>query len=382
MKIIADTNIPYVKQVFSPLGDVFLQEGRAISAKLVSDADVLLVRSVTHVDEPLLNRSQVRFVGTATIGTDHVDIKYLQQQGIGFASAPGSNAISAAEYVVSALTGPAMRGCVSLPGSHIALVGCGNVGSRVLSRLEALGAICVVNDPPRQARYKDRNYVDFDEILDADIVTVHTPLNHAGQYPTYHLCDERFFARLKPNAIFINTARGAVVDERGLKGVLEKRKDLQLILDVWDGEPEIDVDLLRQVSIGTPHIAGYSLDGKVRGTEMIYRAACEYFGCPVDWRLDPLPVPTADKFVQVLDCWSDEEAITRLIQNSYDCANDDKNLRKIIRLEGQDRGKYFDELRRDYPVRREFSYYQVGVPASRQILATCLSKLGFKPIIE
>ena len=283
MKIVADENIPCVAEAFASLGEVTLCPGRSMRAADVRDADILLVRSVTRVGPELLEGSRVRFVGSATIGFDHVDRDYLQERGIGFATAPGSNATSAAEYVVSALLVLAERKGFELAGRRVGIVGCGNVGSRVRDRLTALGMQCLVNDPPLKAQGGHDDYVGLDDILDADVITFHVPFTREGDWPTWHLADRAFLERLKRGAVLVNTARGAVVDNAALDALLAARDDLTVVLDVWEGEPAISEALLQKVDIGTPHIAGYSLDGKLRGTDMIYRAACAHFDRPVDW---------------------------------------------------------------------------------------------------
>jgi len=375
MKIIADENIPCVQQAFAPLGEVSLWPGRELQAEQVRDADILLVRSVTRVDAALLEGSSVRFVGSATIGFDHVDRDYLQQQGIGFATAPGSNATSAAEYVVSALMVLSERQGFELAGKTVGIIGCGNVGSRVRQKLSALGMQCRANDPPLQAGGDHDDFVSLDEVLQADIVTVHVPLTKTSRYPTFHLVNETFLERLKPGAIFINTSRGAVADNRALEALLASRDDLSVVLDVWEDEPSISASLLRQVDLGTPHIAGYSYDGKLRGTEMIYRAASEYFAQPVVWHAaDELPP------VATIDMRSRETGnalVSAMVLGAYDVRQDDARLRATLALSAAERTSAFDRLRKDYPVRREFTESTVLLDEPAGAAGTLLSGLGF-----
>ena len=225
MKIIADENIPCVEQAFASLGEVGLLPGRDMQRDQVRDADILLVRSVTRVDQALLEGSNVRFVGSATIGFDHVDRDYLTQQGIGFSTAPGCNATSAAEYVVSALMAISDKKNISLSGKSAGIIGCGNVGSRVRSKLAALGMTCKVNDPPLAASGDHAAFVELEEALQADIVTLHVPLSNSGLHPTYHLVDATAMQKLKPGAVLVNTSRGAVVDNHALNALLEHRGD-------------------------------------------------------------------------------------------------------------------------------------------------------------
>ena len=377
MRIIADENIPCVAKAFASLGEVKLLPGRGMSAAQVRGADILLVRSVTRVDARLLAGSSVQFVGSATIGFDHVDREYLQQQGIGFSTAPGSNATSAAEYVVSALLALSAQQGFDPAGRTVGIIGCGNVGSRVRQKLVALGMDCLVNDPPLQAQGGHEDFVDLDAVLQADVITVHVPYIRQGPWPTHHLVDAAFLARLRPGTVFINTARGAVTDNLALDRLLASRSDLSVVLDVWEGEPDISMSLLEKVRLGTPHIAGYSLDGKLRGTEMIYHAACAHFGQPIQWlAADDLPAGLS------LDLRALQETplLTQLqaaVFTCYDIRRDDASLRELLALPAPERPGRFDRLRKEYPVRREFPQARIttGDPAGE--LASTLSGLGF-----
>jgi erythronate-4-phosphate dehydrogenase len=374
MKIVADENIPCVAEAFASLGEVTLRPGRAMTAADVRDADILLVRSVTRVGPELLDGSGVRFVGSATIGFDHVDRDYLQARDIGFATAPGSNATSAAEYVVSALL-LAGREESGLAGRRVGIVGCGNVGSRVRDRLTALGMHCMINDPPLKAQGGHDDYVELDAILDADVITFHVPLTRDGDWPTLHLADRGFLERLKPGTTLINTARGAVVDNTALEALLAGRRDLTVVLDVWEGEPAISEALLEKVAIGTAHIAGYSIDGKLRGTEMIYRAACAHVSRLAGWRpVNALPA----RQVLVLDDVQDTvTALRQAVCFAYDIREDDARLRDMTTLPVDQRPHYFDRLRKEYPVRREFSETVIRLPGGNDELGRMLTALGF-----
>jgi erythronate-4-phosphate dehydrogenase len=375
MNIIADENIPCVRQAFASLGEVTLLPGRGMRPEQVRDAELLLVRSVTRVDRELLEGSRVRFVGSATIGFDHVDRDYLRAQGIGFSTAPGSNATSAAEYVVSALMVLAQRQGFDPAGMTAGIIGCGNVGSRVRRKLEALGMQCLVNDPPLQAQGGHDDFVDLEQVLQADVITVHVPLTRSGPHPTLHLVGAEFLARLKPGAVFINTARGAVVDNAALDSLLGERADISIVLDVWEGEPAINCDLLKKVDLGTPHIAGYSLDGKLRGTEMIYRAACEFLGAPVQWSAatELPPGPSLE-----LAAGDDRlDAARAAVLECYDVRADDARLRHMLTLPPEERAACFDRLRKEYPVRREFAELDVLATRMDARLEQLLAGLGF-----
>ena len=377
MKIIADENIPGVEKAFASLGEVELLPGRGMRAEQVRDADILLVRSVTRVDEHLLAGSNTCFVGSATIGFDHIDRDYLQSRNIGFSSAPGSNAISAAEYVISALMVLAGQSGTVLNGKTAGIIGCGNVGSRVQERLAALGVQCLVNDPPLKVQGGHEDYVELDALLQADIISVHVPLVSDGDYPTHHLLGGALFEQLKPGAILVNTSRGAVADNQALDDVLGRRSDLSVVLDVWEGEPEISMSLLEKVTLATPHIAGYSLDGKLRGTEMIYNAACKYFQRPLEWNaVDELPVvkPIDSSNFLANDVSGN---IRKAVLGCYDVREDDARLRAILSLPPEDRPAYFDRLRKEYPIRREFQTQKITGADMDESTQTALRGLGF-----
>ncbi|HUU26510.1 MAG TPA: 4-phosphoerythronate dehydrogenase, partial [archaeon] len=379
MNILADENMPLAREAFSNLGEVRLLPGREISPESVADCDILAVRSVTLVDQHLLEGSRVRFVGTATIGTDHVDTGYLSGAGVGFASAPGCNAVSVAEYVTAALFVLAAGGGFELREKSLGIIGVGNVGSRVSARAEALGMRVVWNDPPLYDQTGDPRYRSLDEALEADIITFHAPLEKAGPYPTYHMADAGLIKRLRPGAILLNTSRGGVMDSTALEEGLASGRVEACVLDVWENEPDISLSLLSAAAIGTPHIAGYSLDGKVRGTQMIYEAACRYFGLDPVW--DPsglLPEPERARIRLEGSLPDAQELAAEAVVAAYPILADDSKLREIINIPEEKRGAYFDSLRKNYPVRREFSSRTVELAQGLSPLAPVLKELGFK----
>ena len=376
MQILADENIPFVKELFTNLGSVHTVLGRDLSHANLGDAEILLVRSVTQVNDKLLANSGIRFVGTATIGLDHIDLDYLQQQQIGFTSAPGSNAIAVAEYVLSALLIIAQRQNFQLHDKTVGIIGCGHVGSQVLNQLQALGIKCLIYDPPLQEQKPSSMYVDLKTVLSADIITLHIPLEKTGRYPTYHLVNREFLAQLRDDAILLNTSRGAVVDETALLETLARRPAMTVILDVWQNEPNINPFLLQQVTLGTPHIAGYSFDGKVRGTEMLYAAVCDYFQISPTWTAKtslPEPPLTHLAFSKTVD---DNNALHTAVMASYDIRRDDAALRQM--KHATQPGIYFDQLRKNYPVRRELSCIKIELPPEKATLAAQLKGLGFQ----
>jgi len=384
MKIIADANIPFVKECFSSIGQVTVVGGRQITASLVADADVLLVRSITPVGPELLAKSRVQFVATATIGFDHIDRDFLEQSNIGFASAPGSNANSAAEYVVSALLEVAQRRNLTLEGSSIGIIGVGNVGGKVAQKCAAIGMKVFLNDPPLQRQTGDAGYLPIEELFGCDFITMHTPLTLDGPDKTHHLADERFFGSLRDGCVFINASRGSVVDSRALEVALASGRLRAAVLDVWEKEPAIDVELLKMVDIGTPHIAGYSLDGKINGLIMIYRSVCEYFGLKPKFDIaDFLPEPSVPQVELGRELGREQDAVAQAVRQVYRIDEDDERLRRVLDEPAEKRGVYFDHLRKNYPVRREFQNTKViltagGALKNSQRLVNKLRGIGFK----
>jgi erythronate-4-phosphate dehydrogenase len=267
VKILVDENMPYARELFSRLGDVKAVAGRPIPVEELNDADALMVRSVTKVNEALLAGKPVKFVGTATAGTDHVDDAWLKQAGIGFSAAPGCNAIAVVEYVFSALLMLAERDGFALRDRTVGIVGVGNVGGRLQKRLEALGIRTLLCDPPRADRGDEGEFHSLDELVaQCDVLTFHTPLFKDGPYKSLHLADDALIRALKPGTILINACRGPVVDNAALLNRLNAGQELSVVLDVWEPEPDLSVALLALVDVGTAHIAGYTLEGKARGT--------------------------------------------------------------------------------------------------------------------
>ena len=378
MKIVADANIPLLQDAFEPLGDVIALPADRITPEAVRDAGALLVRSVTRVGPALLDSSAVRFVATATIGVDHVDQAYLASRGIGFASAQGSNARSVAEYVFAALSVLAGRRGRRLTDGVLGVVGVGNVGSRVVRMAEALGMKVLRNDPPLARKTADPAYVPIEALAEADVVTFHVPLTREGPDATYHLIGESLLRRLKCGVTLLNTSRGAVADAAALKAATDARHTGALVLDVWENEPEIDLDLLDRVDLATPHVAGYSFDGKVNGTRRVLDALCRHFGLERGWDPAPLMPPPAHPSVALPGGLDPEEAIRRAVAAAYPIEADDQRLRAIRREPPDARGRYFSALRRDYPVRREFPETCVELASPDPSLLGALHALGFR----
>ncbi len=379
MLIIADENIPYVKEGFAEFGDVITVHGRKITKDIIKNADILLVRSITKVNADLLEGTSIRFVGTATIGYDHIDLAYLNSKCITFSSAPGSNANSVAEYVVSGLLQLERNHGYKLQGKKIGIVGVGNVGSRVAKKIPALGLFPVLCDPPLAEKMNNHPLFEpFENILDCDIITFHVPLEKTGQYPTYHIADKNFFSKLKKGTVLINTSRGAVVETESLLNAIEQKIISHSIIDVWENEPNINIDLLKKVTIGTPHIAGYSFDGKVNGTYQLYVSLCRFLNRTPTWDYKKnLPDPP---YKEIPVSANEPMPIHSIVHKIYDITIDDKALREILKKDENERGPFFDLLRKNYPIRREFHNTSIRLNQDNLILANQLERLGFKVI--
>ncbi|WP_150776677.1 4-phosphoerythronate dehydrogenase PdxB, partial [Pseudomonas fluorescens] len=353
MLIVADENIPLLDAFFAGFGEIRRVPGRSIDRATVEQADVLLVRSVTNVNRALLEGSKVRFVGTCTIGTDHLDLEYFNEAGITWSSAPGCNARGVVDYVLGSLMTLAEIEGVDLTQRTYGVVGAGEVGGRLIRLLKGLGWNVKVCDPPRQAA-EGGDYVSLEQIIEqCDVISLHTPLTRSGAGATWHLFDQQRLKQLQPGAWLINAARGPVVDNVALRNVLLDREDLQAVLDVWEAEPEVDAALAELCVLATPHIAGYSLDGKQRGTAQIYQAYCEFSGQPAVIQLsDLLPAPWLSEVTLHADsdpAW----ALAMLCRGVYDPRRDDADFRRsLVGNVGEQRAA-FDVLRKQYPVRRE-----------------------------
>jgi len=378
MLIVIDSKHAPVSSAFRQLGSVRFLQTQEISRSMIRDADALVVRSETRVDEALLDGTRIRFVGTGTIGTDHVDLAYLKRRGIGFASAPGSNANSVAEYIVAALLVLADRFNIRLRGTTIGIVGIGNIGSRVERIARALGMRVLANDPPLQRVTGDPRFVPLDDLMQADIVTLHVPLTRDGDDVTYHLFEGRRIGSMKRGSILLNTSRGSVVETGALAQALRSGHLAGAVIDVWENEPAIDRELLSLTTLATPHIAGYSFDGKVNAARLMYDALCSYSGLSVPWR-DPedLPLPPAPTLRLPENLRSLEGILGFAVRRCYDIEQDDAHLKATLGRTGGDAAELFRNLRAQYPVRREFSATHLEIPAIYDAVRPALDALGF-----
>jgi len=386
--------MPFAMEAFSTLGETRILEGRNIKAADVRETQILALRSTTKVNRELLEGSQVRFVGTATIGTDHLDIPYFDKAGIKWCFAPGCNANSVSEYIAAALLYLACKHGITLEGKAIGVIGVGNVGRRVVQKARALGMRVLMNDPPRERAEKsgqwgvgsgqkedDGNaFVSLEKVLaEADIITMHVPLTKDGPDKTFHLADATFFARAKKGLILLNAARGPVVDSPALISALDTGWVSHVVLDTWEEEPHYRMDLVPRVDIATPHIAGHSFEGKMMGTVMVYREVCKFLGVPAVWSHEPLMPPPLVPEVRVDATGRDDQAILwEVVRQVYDLEGDDHRFRASAVADEKERMKNFDRLRSDYPERREFQYTKVTLNGGGSPLRCALVELGFK----
>ena len=379
MKIVCDKNMPYAAEAFGLLGQVLLKGGRQIATEDVRDADALITRSTTRVNRELLGGSAVRFYGSGVIGTDHIDIPYLESSGIVWSAAPGCNAESVANYVTAALLWLGGRYGLKLEGKAVGVIGVGNVGRRVCAHARALGLRVLACDPPRQRNAADseaQGFAGLAQVLaEADIITCHVPLTRAGPDATYHLLKAEQFAQMKPGVIFINAARGPVIETDALLAALGSRV-AHAVIDCWEGEPAYRPDLLARADLATPHIAGHSYEGKVNGTATVYRKACAFFGAeaayPFALPTPPMPLWQADAAGR-----SDEDALRPLVLSVYDIESDSQRLKSSCVADAQARAAAFDAQRSGYPMRREFASTRAEFAHASEALLAKLKGLGF-----
>jgi erythronate-4-phosphate dehydrogenase len=377
VNIVADENIPEVELAFAELGKVTLRPGREIEREHLQDCQCLVVRTVTTIDQSLLQDTPVEFVGTATIGTDHVDLGYLDRNQIGFSNAPGCNAEAASEYVISGLFALSEHRAFNPFDLKAGIVGFGNVGSRVYQKLQALGIETLVNDPPLAAQGStDQEFVDLDTIIgECDLITLHVPLTRQGDHPSYHLLDGSRLENLRQNCVLINAARGPVVDNRALLKVLQERDDLIVFLDTWENEPSILSELLDSVSLATPHIAGYSVEGRLRGTQMILDAACDFFGTSPRWQMSQNLPDTIS--IEAPDSNNDLEFWQQLFRDHHDIWQDHLALTNASVDRDENFAQHFESLRRVYEQRFEYERYRLSATHTKKVAAIA-RKLLFK----
>ena len=350
MKIIADENIPFVKQAFASIGEVFTLPGRLICQADLQDAEILLVRSITSVNADLLKDTSIKFVASATSGINHIDEKYLQQNNISFAHALGSNAISVAQYIMAGICYWSIQKQKPLSQLSIGIIGYGNVGAQVEKLCNQFGITSILNDPPLSDGGQ-KGLKDIKTALACDIVSLHVPFTLKGKYATKHLVNAKNITQLKAGGLFLNASRGEVVDEQALLSRKLKNPDFSIILDVWENEPNINAEILTQVLIATPHIAGYSIDGKIKGTEMIYQACCAFLNFTPEWSANNVDLGNnlAHDIKQ-----AKHQDVRISVLDAYNILEDSILLKKMLINTALFNGKYFDGLRKNYAARREW----------------------------
>lgn len=372
MKIIIDDKIPYIKGALEPYAEVVYLSGNKTTPEVVKDADAIITRTRTICNEKLLAGSSVKFIASATIGFDHIDTHYCEKAGIVWTNAPGCNSKSVEQYIISALLVMAEKKGFLLSEKTIGIVGVGNVGSKVARSCEILGMKVLLNDPPRARKEGFSGFVELDEILEqADIITMHVPLNIAGVDKTFHLADDKFFAKAKKNPGFINSCRGEVADVNALKDAIRSGQILGAVVDCWENEPDIDTGLLNLIDLGTPHIAGYSKDGKAKGTSMSVQAVSRFFGLGIDdWECLNVELPESTVIEIDGKNKTEQQILSEAILATYDIRNDDRALRSAVET--------FEKLRGDYPVRREFPVFEIRAINLNQRMIEMLRNIGFK----
>ncbi|MDG6774890.1 4-phosphoerythronate dehydrogenase [Thiomicrorhabdus sp. ZW0627] len=365
--IVIDDAVPYAEAMFQHLGNIITLPGREIDAEAVSQADAVIVRSRTKVNQALLKNSRVSFVGSTVVGLDHIDQPYLKNQGIRFYSAQGCNANSVAEYVITCLLEVAEDKGFNLKEKTLGIVGVGHVGSLVYEKAKTLGIRCLLNDPPKVEQQPEiaKSYVDLDSCLQADIITFHTPLTKNGAHPTYHLLSEQRLSHIRPDQIIVNAARGGIIDE--LAWI--KTNTLANIIDCWENEPFIDPDLYRSAYIATPHIAGHSLDAKVAGGEMVYRQLCDYWGIKPQTEWQSL-LPPEPEILTINPTEKLQSALYQTLKSTHDPRNDDRAIRsediKIIY-------EKYEFYRRNFPAYREWKHHKFHTTENEIVNETLLA---------
>jgi len=372
MKIVADDKIPFLKGALEPHAEVIYIPGKQIDKEILKDCDALLIRTRTKCTADLLDGTNVRFIGTATIGFDHIDTHYCNKNKIRWTNAPGCNSSSVQQYIAAALLKVSSENSFNLQGKTLGIVGVGNVGSKVEKFARTIGMNVLLCDPPRARLEGKKNFHSLNALLsESDIVTLHVPLNVVGEDCTYHLFNDERFKKIRRGTWFFNSSRGEVAETNALKQVLDSGNLGGAVIDVWENEPDIDTELMEQAFIATPHIAGYSTDGKANGTAMVVNSLSKYFNLSLEnWYPGNVPLPSFPSIS--IDCKgkSEEEIFREIVLHTYNIDEDNERLR----LSPSD----FEKLRGDYPLRREFTSYSVRLKDGSEEVRQMLETLGFK----
>ena len=372
MKIIIDDKIPYIQGAFEGVAEVVYLPGSKTTPEVVKDADAIVTRTRTICNEKLLAGSTVKFIATATIGYDHIDTDYCESAGIKWTNAPGCNSKSVEQYIASALMVLAERKGWALNEKCIGIVGVGNVGSKVAAVCNLLGMKVLLNDPPRERTEGSDAFVSLQQIMDeADIITLHVPLNLISEDATFHLGNRSFLNSLKKKPVLINSCRGEVIETNAVKDALKSGSISGFVCDCWENEPDIDLELLALTDIATPHIAGYSKDGKAIGTSMSVHAISDFFSLGLNnWQPLGVELPTYPIIELDGTGLSEQEIIAKAILATYDIRNDDRQFRSNT--------AEFELQRGDYPIRREFPAYTIKAIHVDEKILDKLKLLGFK----
>ncbi len=374
IKIVADDKIPFLKGVLEPFINIEYYPGKEITKDKIIDANALIVRTRTKCNANLLENTKVKLITTATIGFDHIDLKYCEEKNIKWINAPGCNSSSVKQYISSVLLTLAEKEKFNLAEKTIGIVGVGNVGSKIEQVAKIFGMNVLLNDPPRERNEDSSKFCSLEKIIEeCDIISFHVPLNKEGIDKTYHLADEIFFDKLKRKPIIINSSRGEVIKTSAIKEAIKNSKVKNVVLDVWENEPEIDLELLEITDIATPHIAGYSADGKANGTSVCVNAVSKFFSLDFEphWYPKYIPTPKSGNKIKI-ECHNktDQEIISEAVFYTYRVKEDDKRLRNSVET--------FEKQRGNYPLRREFDHYYIQLVDGNSQVSEQLTKLGFK----
>ncbi len=372
IRIFADENIPFLKGVLEPYAHIEYFPGKQITREILKHADALLIRTRTKCNPELLTGTPVQFIASATIGFDHIDTDFCEKQNIFWTNAPGCNSSSVQQYVAAAMLKISSRFRFSLKDKTIGIIGVGNVGAKVEKFARVMGMNVILCDPPRARKESDGNFTSLENLLkESDIVTIHVPLNDGGEDNTFHLFDEKTLSKIRQGSWLFNTSRGEVTDTDALRKIVSPEKNVGTVIDVWENEPNIDRGLMLKSFISTPHIAGYSTDGKVNGTAMVVNSLCKYFNLPlVNWYPVDVPEPSDAEINIDGEGKSDEAVIGEAVSHSYNIYEDDRKLRSSP--------ADFEKQRGAYPLRREFSSYRINLTEGTEEVHRMLVNLGFK----
>lgn len=371
MKIIIDDKIPYIRGAFEDVAEVIYLPGSKTTAEIAKNADAIVTRTRTICNEKLLAGSSVKFIATATIGYDHIDTDYCDAAGIKWTNAPGCNSKSVEQYIASALMVLAETKKLKLKDLCIGIVGVGNVGSKVAKICEIFGMKVLLNDPPRERAEGSDKFVSLETIKnEADIISLHVPLNIKGEDATFHMGNESFFSALKKRPVLINSCRGEVIKTDAVKKALKTKQLSSFVCDCWENEPDLDLELLEMTEIATPHIAGYSKDGKAKGTLMSVLAISDFFGLGLNnWQPSGVELPTNPIIEIDGEGMNEQEVFSKAILHTYDIRHDDK----LLRISPE----HFEQQRGDYPTRREFQAFTIRTQRVEEKTLEKLELLGF-----